>query len=65
MMWNAKFHVMVLFTSVCMANMDGAGDLAVLGAAKRMNLISYAQISSRIGGAMILLLSSIVFSIFA
>lgn len=44
MMWNAKFHVMVLFTSVCMANMGGAGDLAVLGAAKLMNLISYAQI---------------------
>ena len=50
---------------LCMANMGGAGDLAVLGASKRMNLISYAQISSRIGGAMILLLSSIVFSIFA
>ena len=36
---------------LCMANMGGAGDLAVLGAAKRMNLMSYAQISSQIGRA--------------
>ncbi|MDO4268896.1 MAG: 2-hydroxycarboxylate transporter family protein [Eubacteriales bacterium] len=49
---------------LCMANMGGAGDLAVLGASKRMSLISYAQISSRIGGAIILLIASMVFSIF-
>lgn len=48
---------------LCMSNMGGAGDLAVLGTANRMNLISYAQISSRIGGAMILLIASIVFSL--
>ncbi|MGL5437068.1 MAG: 2-hydroxycarboxylate transporter family protein [Lachnospiraceae bacterium] len=46
---------------LCMANMGGAGDLAVLGAAKRMNLMSYAQISSRIGGAIVLLLGSFIF----
>lgn len=50
---------------LCMANRGGSGDLQVLAASKRMGLISYAQISSRIGGAIVLLLASIAFSFFA
>lgn len=48
---------------LCMANRGGSGDIEVLGASKRMNLISYAQISSRLGGGIILIIASIVFQI--
>ena len=50
---------------LCMANRGGPGDIAVLGAADRMDLISFGQISSRIGGAMMLILGSIIFGLFA
>ena len=47
---------------LCMANRGGSGDLAVLGAADRMELMAYAQLSSRLGGAIILILGSFAFS---
>ena len=48
---------------LCMANRGGAGDVAVLTAADRMGLISYAQLSSRIGGGIVLIIASFAFSI--
>ena len=49
---------------LCMANRGGSGDLAVLGACKRMPLMAYAQLSSRLGGGIVLIIASIVFGAF-
>lgn len=46
---------------LCMANRGGSGDLAVLGASHRMGLIAYAQLSSRLGGGIVLIIGSILF----
>ncbi|MGF6907103.1 2-hydroxycarboxylate transporter family protein [Fusobacterium sp. PH5-44] len=47
---------------LCMANRGGNGDIAVLGAAKRMDLMAYAQLSSRLGGGIVLIVAGFLFS---
>lgn len=49
---------------LCMANRGGSGDIAVLSAANRLELISYAQLSSRVGGGIVLIIASFFFSFF-
>ncbi|MBQ6450857.1 MAG: 2-hydroxycarboxylate transporter family protein [Solobacterium sp.] len=54
----------MITAGLCMANGGGSGDVQVLGACNRMDMMSYAQISSRIGGASILVIASVLFGAF-
>jgi len=46
----------------CHSGLGGTGDIAILTAANRMQLLPFAQISTRIGGAITVMLALLLFS---
>lgn len=51
-----------LTAGLCLSSRGGNGYIACLGAAHRMDLIAYASLSSRLGGGIVLVIASFVFS---
>ena len=63
--WLFGFYMIesAITAGLCMANRGGSGDLEVLAASNRMILMPYAQLSSRLGGGMVLVIGSLIFGV--
>ena len=55
----------VVAAGICMTNKGGSVDLAVPGGADSLSLITCTQLSSRLGGGIVLILGGILFGILA
>lgn len=62
--WAVGFYPIdsAIIVGLCCANRGGSADVVLLGATDRMELMPYAQVLSRLGGAVVLALSSAVFA---
>lgn len=59
--WAKLYPVEAAVLNACHSGMGGTGDVAVLTAANRMQLMPFAQVATRIGGAITVTLSLLAF----
>jgi Na+/citrate or Na+/malate symporter len=49
----------VLVAGLCVSNMGGSGDVACLAAAQRLELMPFAQVTSRIAGSVVVVVATL------
>jgi malate:Na+ symporter len=56
--WLKMFPVEAAIVTACHSGLGGTGDVAILSASNRMGLMPFAQISTRIGGAFMIIIAT-------
>jgi Na+/citrate or Na+/malate symporter len=60
--WVGLYPIDTAIVNACHSGQGGTGDVAILTAANRMQLMPFAQIATRIGGAIMVTLTLILFA---
>lgn len=61
--WLKMYPVEAAIVTACHSGLGGTGDVAILTASNRMGLMPFAQISTRIGGAAMIVLATVLMRI--
>jgi malate:Na+ symporter len=56
--WLNMYPVEAAIVTACHSGLGGTGDVAILGASDRMGLMAFAQIATRVGGAIMIVIAT-------
>ena len=54
------YKVEAAIVTACHSGLGGTGDVAILSSANRMELMPFAQVSTRIGGALMIIVATVM-----
>jgi len=54
------YPIEAAIVTACHSGLGGTGDVAILSAANRMELMPFAQVSTRLGGAFMVVIAAIL-----
>ena len=58
--WLNMYPIEAAIVTACHSGLGGTGDVAILGAADRMGLMAFAQIATRVGGAIMIVIATLL-----
>lgn len=61
--WLNMFPVEAAIVTACHSGLGGTGDVAILGASNRMGLMAFAQIATRVGGAIMIVIATLLMKV--